>query len=258
MTDSSANTTVVIDGHRLEYTIVGEGDATPRLVFLHEGLGSINLWRGYPAAVAASTGQRALIYSRYGHGFSDPLTETRRPAFFRHEANVVLPQLLERFTIESPILIGHSDGGSISLIYAGSGRPLTGAVVLAPHVFVEEEYLPGVEKHAELFETTDLSERMGKYHANPSATFHGWGDLWLSEEFRSWNIEDVLSGITVPLLAFQGLDDQYGSIVQTNAIARGVSGAVTHVQIPNCGHSPHLDHPESVAAQTADFIDSLV
>ena len=258
MTERQPNPTVVIDGHRIEYQIIGEGTAPPRLVFLHEGLGSIDLWRDYPRAVADATGERALVYSRYGHGWSDILTESRSPEFMHHEARVVLPELLEALSIESPLLIGHSDGGSISLIHAGSGHPVEGLVVLAPHVFVEVEYLPTVATHAEQFRTGDLAARMAKYHRDPAATFFGWGDLWLSEAFRDWNLEDVLPAIDVPVLGIQGLDDLYGSVKQLDAIERGLRGKYDQMLIPDCGHSPHLDHPEAVASRTVDFVNSLL
>ncbi|HEX2154897.1 MAG TPA: alpha/beta hydrolase [Acidimicrobiia bacterium] len=247
-----------LSGVELHYELI-EGDARRGwLVFLHEGLGSVELWREFPEMVAGSTGRPALVYSRRGHGWSEPLDSSRPPGFMHDEALSVLPALLDRLSIEEPVLVGHSDGASIALIYAGvADRPVSGLVALAPHVFVEPQSLEGLAAAGEAFTTSDLEERMAKYHHDPRRTFYGWHDIWMSPEFRDWNIEDVLVGIEAPLLLIQGADDEYGSAAQIDAITAGVKGRVEVVWLEDCGHSPHLDQRERVTEATVGFIRRL-
>ena len=244
-------------GHSLEVSWI-EG-AEPVLVFLHEGLGSIRQWRDFPEKVARATGCRALVYDRYGYGGSDVLVEEKVGARFMHrEALESLPDLISILEIKNPILIGHSDGASIALIYAGSGNPVRGLVLLAPHVFTEAMGLISIEKAKQQFETTDLPQRLGKYHRDPRKTFYLWNDAWLDPEFRRWNIEEYLPGIRCPLLAIQGEEDEYGSMAQLDAIARQVAGSCELVKLENCGHSPHRDQPEETFGVLAKFISSLL
>lgn len=236
-------------------TLEGRMDL-PWLVFLHEGLGSVELWRDFPERVARATGHRALLYSREGHGWSTPLTRPRAPDFMHREALEVLPQLLERLSIDAPVLVGHSDGASIALIHA-SRHPVQAVVALAPHVFVEPESLAGISTALEAFETTDLPRRMAKYHHDPASTFHGWYDTWVSGEFRDWNIEASLPDIEAPLLLIQGEDDQYGTESQLEAIESWVGGTTERLWLAGCGHSPHLDRPEDVAEAVTSFLNRL-
>jgi len=229
--------------------------AEPALVFLHEGLGSVSLWRDFPARLAAQTGRRALIYSRAGHGASDIPSVPRTPRFMHDEALDVLPPLLARHGIERPILVGHSDGGSIALIHA-SEHPVTGLVLLAPHVFVEDVSVTSIAEARETFETTDLADRMGRYHRDAEATFRLWNDIWLAPEFRDWNIEDVLPAVTAPTLLIQGEHDQYGTLAQIDAIERGVSGRVRRAVL-DCRHAPQLEAPEETLAAAAAFVGEL-
>src|SRR3954452_24059884 len=226
--------------------------AEPALVFLHEGLGSVGLWRNFPDRLAAETGRRALLYSRAGHGFSDVPSEPRRRRFMHDEALSVLPALLAEAGIAEPVLVGHSDGGSIALIYASS-HPVSGLVLLAPHVFVEELSVTSIAEARETFETTDLAERMGRYHRDASATFRLWNDIWLAPEFRDWNIEDVLSTVTAPALLIQGEHDQYGTLAQIEAIERGVLGPVSRVVL-DARHAPHLEAPEETLKVATEFL----
>ena len=168
------------------------------------------------------------------------------------EALEALPELLEALDIDDPVLVGHSDGASIALIYAGqSGRRVAALVLLAPHVFVEEESIAGIEAAHETFSTTDLRDRMAKHHDDAEATFRRWNDTWRSPEFRDWNIEDVLPGISVPILVVQGSADRYGTVAQVDTIERGTSGLVERVVLDGCGHSPHLENgPETLRAVT--------
>ncbi len=226
--------------------------AEPALVFLHEGLGSVALWRDFPERLARATGRRALIYSRAGHGESLVPERPRTPRFMHEEALDALPALLADHGIERPVLVGHSDGGSIALIHA-SEHPVTKLVTLAPHVFVEDLSVASIAEARETFETTDLRERMARYHRDAEATFRLWNDIWLAPEFRDWNIEDVLGAITAPVLAIQGAHDQYGTLAQLDAIEAGVSGAFERVVL-DARHAPHLEAPEETLAAAAEFI----
>jgi pimeloyl-ACP methyl ester carboxylesterase len=229
--------------------------AEPALVFLHEGLGSVRLWRDFPDRLARATGRRALVYSRAGHGASDVPADARTPRFMHEEALEVLPALLAGHGIERPILVGHSDGGSIALIHAAE-HPVTGLVVLAPHVFVEDLSVASIAEARDTFETTDLRDRMARHHRDAEATFRLWNDIWLAPEFRDWNIEDVLGGIDAPVLAVQGEHDQYGTLAQIDAIDAGVRGRFERVVL-DARHAPHLEAPEETLEAAAGFIRSL-
>ena len=258
---------VLVAGHGLEYERI-EG-APPALVFLHEGLGSIRQWRGFPARVAAATGRAALVYDRYGYGGSDVLAEPHarqmrsasRPSGvrFMHDAALVeLPELLARTGITEPVLIGHSDGASIALIHAGAGHAVRALVAMAPHLFVEDVCIHSIEAARRQFETGDLGRRLGRYHRDPHRTFHLWCDAWLDPAFRAWNIEEFLPAIRCPVLAIQGEDDRYGTMAQLDALARGVGGPCELVKLAACGHSPHLDQPERTLAALVGFLDRAV
>ena len=254
---TSARSVVVVAERNLEYRLIGGDGGRTTLVFLHEGLGSMDLWRRYPDDVVAGTGRSGLVYSREGHGWSDPVQAPRSADFMEHEALTVLPQVLDRLGIARPILIGHSDGASIALICAGAGHQVTGLVLLAPHVFVEPESIAGIEAARERFETTDLPERMGRHHRDSRSTFQAWNDVWLDPGFRTWNIEGYLPGIDCPTLLIQGRADEYGTLAQLDAIERGVTGPVSRLILDDCGHSPHLAHPAPVLEATARFIDQI-
>jgi len=221
-------------------------------VFLHEGLGSVGLWRGLPERVAAATGARAVVFSRFGHGRSDPPPARRTPRFMHEEALDVLPALLQAVGIDEPILIGHSDGASIALIHAAD-RPVRALVLLAPHVFVEEVALASIRKAREAFREGDLRQRMARHHADPEVTFRGWCDVWLEPVFQSWNLHDEAARVSAPLLLIQGERDEYGTLAQLDAIEEGVRGPVERLVVP-AGHSPHLDRPDEVLAAIAAFV----
>lgn len=226
----------------------------PPLVWLHEGLGSIDLWRGVPDEVAERLGGRTtVVYSRHGYGRSGPATLPRPVDYMHREADVVLPELLAALGIERPILVGHSDGASIALLHAGAGHDVAALVCLAPHVFVEPESVAGVEAARQRFETSDLAERMRRFHTDPTATFLGWNDVWRSEAFRSWNIEERLPGISAPVLLVQGLDDEYGTIAQIDAIGAGVRGPVERLVLDGVGHAPQFEARAVVVDGVARF-----
>lgn len=243
-------------GHALEYEWLDAAEpGKPTLVFLHEGLGSVRQWRDFPLQVVEATGCRALLYSRYGYGQSDVLAEPRVDLRFMHrEALEVLPALLEALRIERPVLVGHSDGASIALIHAGAGHAVRALAVMAPHVFVEPICVESIRKAADAFATTELAQRLGKYHRDPAKTFHLWADAWLDPEFMRWNIEQYLTGIGCPVMAIQGEDDAYGTMAQLERIRRGVRGPCELVQLASCGHTPFRDQPQATLEALTRFV----
>jgi pimeloyl-ACP methyl ester carboxylesterase len=248
--------TARIQGATLEYRWVGEAKRAANIVFLHEGLGSVSMWRDFPERLAAKTGRRGLVYSRRGYGASSPVEPPRPVSFMHHEALDVLPAVLAYFDLDDVILFGHSDGASIAIIYAGAKRgPVRSMVLEAPHVFVEPVCIESITQTHRTYETTDLGERLSRHHgANTDAMFRSWTDVWLRPEFRAWNIEEYLKPITVPLLAIQGEDDEYGTLAQLEAVSSQVSGPAQRLVLPRCGHSPHRDQPEAVLEAAASFI----
>ena len=258
MPASSPSTFVNVRGRSLEYRRIAAAADSPTLVFLHEGLGSISQWRDFPARIVAGTGLPAIVYARYGHGQSDVLQQPHGVDFMHRDALESLPEFLRQLGIERPILIGHSDGASIALIYAGAGHPLQGLVAMAPHVFVEDISIQGIVAAKRVFETTDLPQKLARHHRDPLKTFYGWNDVWLAPAFRGWNIEGFLPAIKCPLLAIQGQDDEYGSMAQVDAIARQVSGPVEVLKLEHCAHSPHQDQPEIVAKAIVEFVKRCI
>lgn len=249
---------VIVDGKRLETLwIRHERSDQPVIVMLHEGLGSIALWKDFPEQLAARSGCAVLVYSRYGHGSSDKLMEKRPVHFMHREGEVVLPEMLDKLSIERPILLGHSDGGSISIIFAGKypERPRA-LVVEAPHVFVEDLSVASITQAKVNYETTDLGQKLSRYHANVDATFWGWNDIWLDPNFRTWNIEEYLTTIRCPVLCIQGEGDEYGTRAQVDAIAAQVPQAEA-MMLPNCKHSPHRDQPEKTLERIAQFVGKV-
>jgi pimeloyl-ACP methyl ester carboxylesterase len=230
------------------------------IVFLHEGLGAISRWRDFPAALCGRLGCGALIYNRRGYGRSDPLDPPLSPGFMHHEALEVLPRLLEIFDIHRPVLFGHSDGGSIALIYAGSGLAKPTALVLeAPHVFVEDLTVASIAEVRNAYRSSELRARLGRHHgSNVDLLFESWTDVWLSAEFRDWNIEEYLPRVTCPTLVIQGRDDEYGTVQQVDAIKTGVPGRTEMLLLDACGHSPHIDRRETVEAASVRFLERLV
>lgn len=249
--------TIEIAGNRLEVVRLPSArpaEAAPPIVFLHEGLGSVSLWRDFPQRVADATGAEAIVYSRAGYGRSDPIRAPRAVRYMHDEALIVLPELLDHLEIRQPVLFGHSDGGSIALIHAGgSGREVAGIVVLAPHVMVEDLSVASIAEAKVAYETTDLGARLARHHASVESAFRGWNDIWLHPDFRAWNIEEFLPRIACPILAIQGRDDEYGTLEQIDRIARQARD-VERLELAECGHSPHRDQPEAVISATTDFM----
>jgi pimeloyl-ACP methyl ester carboxylesterase len=169
----------------------------------------------------------------------------------------MLPKLIDQLDIENPILVGHSDGGSIALIYAGSHDRLSGLVLLAPHVFVEDLSVKSIAEAKVKFETTNLPEKLARHHKDPTRTFWGWNNIWLHPAFRNWNIEEYLPRISCPILAIQGVDDQYGTMAQVDAIAKQSGGPVEILALRECRHSPQRDQPEAVLAAIEKFVKQM-
>lgn len=246
---------IVVNGLRLEYRDYPAAEpGRPVLAVLHEGLGCVAMWRHFPERLAARTGCRTVVWSRAGYGGSEPYAEPRRADYLHREAKEALPALLAALDIERPLLVGHSDGASIALIYAGAfpERPV-GVAAMAPHEFVEEETLAGIRAAREIWATTDMPRKLGRYHRDVERVFSDWNDTWLSSDFREWNIEKYLPAIRCPVLALQGHEDEYATMRQIDVIAEQVPGAEL-VKLPACGHSPHRDQPEAVLSVLAAFI----
>ena len=229
------------------------------LVFLHEGLGGIPQWRGFPAALCRTTGLPGLVYERWGFGGSEALVLPRPKDHLTREAEDALPDLLAACGVTRPVLVGHSDGGSIALLYAAAFPERAEAcVTLAAHVFVEDVTRAGIEAVVARWEAGDLRARLAKDHgANTETMFRGWAETWLDPDSRDWNVEQRLSAVTCPALVMQGADDEHGTAAQVDAIAAGVSGPVATWMIPDCGHSPHIERPDPVCARIADFIEGF-
>ena len=243
---------VPLPGGRVEALDI-PGSGAP-VVLLHEGLGSIELWRGLPERLAEVTGRRTIAFSRFGHGASDPPPRPRTPSFMHEEASDVLPELLAALNVQRPALVGHSDGASIALLYAAD-HEVEAIALLAPHVFVEEETLTGIRAAREAFDSGDLRPRLARRHDDPDAAFRGWCDVWLDPAFRDWNIEGAAERVTAPALLIQGVDDEYGTLAQLDSLQRRLRGPVTRLELPG-GHSPHLDAPDAVLAALVAFLSS--
>jgi pimeloyl-ACP methyl ester carboxylesterase len=246
---------ITIGGRRLE-AAVWDGDPDQRsLVLLHEGLGSVGLWRDFPARLNEATGRRVVAFSRFGHGRSEPPPRPRTPAFFHEEALEVLPEVLAQLDAPEPILVGHSDGASIALIHAGH-HPVSGIALLAPHVFVEDVTVAEIRIARERYTEGDLRERMARHHHDVDAAFHGWCDVWLDPAFRDWNLEADAERATCPVLLIQGVDDPYGTLEQLDRIQARVRGPVTRIEVAG-GHSPHLEAGDEVLAAISEFAAEL-
>ena len=246
---------------QLEYQWVGSSQpGVPLVVFLHEGLGSVAMWRDFPTTVCAASGSRGLVYSRPGYGHSTPRAPDEHwgPDFLQRQALEVLPALLLALGLDTlttpPWLFGHSDGGSIALLHAAAfPERVAGTIVLAPHIFVEALSIRSIAQAREAYLHADLRPRLARYHADPDSAFWGWNDIWLDPAFRHWRIDTELSAIRCPLLAVQGLDDEYGTLAQIEGIAAAVPGTEL-LTLADCGHSPQRDQPQALISAAAMFI----
>lgn len=242
----------------IEYTYVGSDDPlVPFIVFLHEGLGSVAMWRDFPQTLCAAIGARGLVYSRPGYGRSTQraVDEHWGVDFMHVQAREALPALLQTLKLDAlPWLFGHSDGGSIALIHATLfPKKVAGVIALAPHLFVEDISVTSIATTRETYLTTQLKSKLARFHDNVDSAFWGWNNVWLDQAFRAWNIEALLPQITCPVLAIQGIDDEYGTMAQIDRIAKVLPDAQL-LKLEHCGHSPHREQPEAVIDAVRKFI----
>ena len=254
---------IEVAGCELEVRYIdGPGHRAP-LVFLHEGLGSVAMWQSrdtdWPLSVCQASGRAAWVYSRRGYGGSDSITDVRGANrlgadYMHREAWLVLPTLLHSLGVEKPVLVGHSDGGSIALLHAARFE-VSGVVVMAPHLFVEDISLRSIEKAKQAFETGELRKRLSRFHADVDCAFWQWNDVWLSQAFRSFDIQKECLNISAPVLALQGMDDVYGSLKHIEELF--TKGSVRREVLPACGHSPHRDQHDLSLQLVVDFLKTL-
>ena len=254
----SKNEYLIVDGKRHEMILYGPSPKeAPTLVFLHEGLGCAAMWRDFPVRLADATGCGALVYSRLGYGNSDPCALPRSIHFMHDEGQKVLPKLLKLVGVQKCILVGHSDGGSIAIIFAGSkvAIPILGLITESAHIFCEEKTLDSIRKARDLFNKGGLRRKLKKYHGdNIDCAFWGWNSAWLHPDFRYWNLEKYVSEIKVPMLVIQGENDEYGTPAQVESIARLAGAGVEIWMLPNCGHNPHHEQDAVVFHAMKNFI----
>jgi pimeloyl-ACP methyl ester carboxylesterase len=247
---------LTLAGRKIDTLDIPGDNSLPAIVMLHEGLGSIDLWRSFPAALNRATGRRVIAFSRFGHGRSQTSPWGAEVTGFHHrEALRLLPDLFATLGVQAPLLVGHSDGASIALIYAGH-HPVAGLVLLAPHAFVEELTLASIRQTRADYLEADLRRRMARHHDDVDAAFWGWCDMWLDPAFKAWNLEADAARVTAPALLIQGGDDPYGTIEQIDRIEAALAGPATRLVVPG-GHSPHLEHQAEVTAAVARFALSL-
>ena len=248
-----------IKGEQLEVRQISGSDAQAPIVFLHEGLGSVSLWtqRGFdwPLAVCQATGRAGIVYSRRGYGQSEAAPAGRNnlpPDYMHSEAWDILPKLLNELHIERPVLLGHSDGATIALLYA-SRHKVAACIAMAPHVVVEAVAVKAIGQAKEAFESGDLRQRLAKHHADVDGAFWQWNDVWLSEGFASFDIRHECRSVPAPLLLMQGLNDEYGTMLQLDEIAQATPHA-QQIRLADCGHSPHRDQPQACVEGVTNFL----
>lgn len=251
-----------IDGARLEYRLAAPARSSgTTLVFLHEGLGCVAMWKDFPDRVMHATGCPVFLYSRSGYGGSSPCRRPRPTTFMHAEGLTVLPKILDAAGIDRAIVVGHSDGASIALIHAGGTRDprVHGLVLMAPHVFVEPLTVDSIRAIHAAYQDSALRKRLAHYHGERvDDTFLGWTDVWLDPAFLAWNIETYLPGVAVPLLLIQGEQDNYGTVRQLDAIQAQVPGGAARVLLPECGHAPFRDRPTETLQAIAIFTAGLL
>ena len=250
-------------GHRLHYEWIGPGpDAAPTLVFLHHGLGSVETWRDFPQRLCDATGCGALIYSRWGHGRSDPVSSAPRPLdFMEDEAWHSLPEVLRERDVRRPILVGHSDGGSIALLFAARPDPVPplAIVTVAAHVTYDQHSLAAMREGRREWDEGNLRAGLHRYHGdNVDGVYLAWSGLWLTPEALDWNIERHLSKITCPALVIQGSEDAFGLEAQVDAIVDQVSGPAERLILQGIGHEPHREARQATLASMTGFIEAVL
>jgi pimeloyl-ACP methyl ester carboxylesterase len=250
----------VVNGRRLEFAWMTPSNPRPGgppLVFLHDGLGCLGMWADFAREVVRASGCGALVYSRAGHGQSDPASEPRRADFLHAEARSVLPALLSERGVDRPLLIGHREGAAIALIHAASGFDVAGVVAMAPPIRIEPSMLAAFEEAQRTYSSSDWSKRLGKFHRDADATFRGWASTWLKPELRSWSIEALLPSVRAPVVLVQGEDDAYATIEQALAVARTVARPVDSIELQGVGHAPWKDAPHVVVDAIGALVDRI-
>lgn len=248
----------IFENH-LKVRTIGRTGPGPVLLFLHEALGCIGMWKGFPEELCQAAGLPGLVYDRVGHGESSPLSVPigpRRSDYLHREAQEWLPAVLERLDLKRVVPVGHSDGGSIALLYAAAFPESVECLITeAAHIFVEPVTRQGIRRVVQTYESTDLKQRLAKYHGDKTdALFRAWCETWLSHEFAAWNIEAELSGLGCPALIMQGADDEFGSMAQVNGIVAGAAGPAQPLIMQECGHIPHLQARQRTLATMRDFL----
>jgi len=246
---------------RLEYRMIGpRPDAAPTLVLLHEGLGCVEMWNDFPDKLAAATGAGVFVYSRTGYGKSSPAKLPRSLYFMHDEARETLPRLLDAIGFQRGLLVGHSDGASIAAIYGGSVQDhrVSGLVLMAPHFIVEDVTSASIAEMRKAYDTTDLRARLARYHADVDATVRGWSDVWLTQDFRQWDLTEDLAYIRVPVLIIQGEDDQYGTARQVEIAQEECYCPVEVLMLPDTRHVPQREAPAATLAAVVDFAKRLL
>jgi pimeloyl-ACP methyl ester carboxylesterase len=250
-----------VEGARLEYRFLPPAaPGRPALVLLHEGLGSVALWRDFPDRLAAGTGAGVLVYSRAGYGRSSSVALPRPLTYMHDEGLRILPRVLDAAALPRVVLVGHSDGGSIALVHAGGADPggrVAGVVALAPHVLCEELSVRSIREARDAYQAGDLRAKLARYHDDVDVAFWGWNRAWLDPDFERWNIEEYLPRIRVPVLVLQGREDPYGTAEQLRRIERGCGARARTVLLDACGHSPHRDQRERTLAAIGAFVAEL-
>ncbi|WP_300033549.1 alpha/beta hydrolase [uncultured Roseobacter sp.] len=250
----------VVAGQHLEYACYGPPpDQAPTLVLLHEGLGCVALWRDFPEKLAAATGMGVLVWSRAGYGRSGPVTLPRPLDYMTREATDGLGPLLDAFAIRRAVLLGHSDGATISAIYAGSVSDLRirALVLLAPHFFTEPSGLAAIRDAGAEFSDGDLRGKLARYHDDPDMAFLGWHDAWTDPDFTGWDVSDCIDHLRIPVLAIQGEADPYGTLAQIDEIDSRIYSPLERLILPDCGHAPHLERQAETLGAVAEFCERL-
>ena len=251
---------VEVDG-RLEYIdLPAPRPGRHEILLLHEGLGSVSMWRDFPQRLGDATGCRVVAYSRHGFGRSSPRKRPWTPGFVHEEALEVIPALRERLGITRPVVVGHSTGASMALAHAGANRwPVAGVVAMAPLTDVQQSNVESILRAREIYQSTDWREKLARHHDDVDAVFYGWNDTWLRPDFRSWNLRAELAGVRAPILAILGKGDEYATVDQVEAIRKEAREAASFefLHLDACGHAPHRDQPEAVLAAVGRLIDAV-
>ena len=250
-----------INGADLEYRMIGPlPDQAPTIVMLHEGLGSVALWGDFPDRLQAATGAGVFVYSRAGYGASS-LVKLPRPLDYMHvEALEVLPKLLGAIGFRRGLLVGHSDGASIAAIYVGGVQDhrVRAIALIAPHFIVEDISVSSIAEIKQTYETTNLKDKLARWHSDVDNAFYGWNGAWLDPKFRDWDISEYLAYIRVPVAIIQGADDHYGTVRQVEIAEAECYCPVDVTILEGAGHSPHREAPEAALRALSEFANNVL